>query len=198
MIQLKIPAISHELEFIATHLEEASDIWDGNIKIDPLLKQLSDTVYVRAEKDAAELLDQLKDTIAQGAKGFFRINNWHRSGVWEVYSEIYWGMKGRKKSVGWVGLHVGHGKEGFRLFAYINPRRGGLDGRRKFALACKKKIEQVHLTRDDQKRYANWNDCIIWFEKKLTLQTSREELRTEITKQAKKFVAVAKPLLRGA
>ncbi len=197
MKQLKIPASSREREFIATHMDEADDIWDNKIKIDPLLKQLSDAVYTRAEKDLEELLDRLKDSIEQGANGLLRINNWHWSGAWNVYSEIYWGAKGRRKSLGWAGLQGAEGKEGFRLVGYVNPRRGGLDGRKKFALACLKKIEQVHLARDDQKRYPGWNDCIIWFDRKLTLSASCEELGTEIRKQAKKFFRVAKPLLKG-
>jgi hypothetical protein len=118
-------------------------------------------------------------------------------GDWEIYSETYWGAKGRKKSVGWTGLHVGYGKEGFRLIGFMKPRGGGLDGQKKLALACKKKIKQLHLTRDDPKRYPGWGDYVIWFDKKLDVQQTREELVAEMGKQAKTFFKVAKPLLRN-
>ena len=161
------------------------------------MKYLSDAVYKRAEKDAEELLDQLKDSIEKGSNGLLRVNNWHWSGSWDVWSEIYGGMKERKKNVGWVGLYIGSGDEGFRLIGSMNPRLGGLDGRKKFALACKNKIEQIHLTRDYQKRYPGWNDCVIWFERKLTLGASREELGADLRKQANRFFKVAAPLLKG-
>ncbi len=119
MSQLKIPAVSRELEFIATHADEAEDIRYGKIKIDPRLKHLSDAVYLRADSDAAELLNHLKDAISEGAIGVFRIDNWHKSRDWEVYSEIYSGARGRKKTLGWIGLHVGYGKEGFRLIGFM-------------------------------------------------------------------------------
>lgn len=199
MNQSKIPAISHELEFIANHTDEADDIWDEAIEIDPDLRQLSNTVYERADLDAGKLLKYMSAAISEGADGVFRVDNWHwRLGKWEIWSEIYSGTRGRKKRVGSVGLDVGYGKVGFRLIGWMNPGRGGLDGRKRFALACKKRIEQVHLVSEYQKSYPGWSDCVIWFEKKLTVQTSREELRAEIVEQAKKLAAIAKPLLSHA
>jgi hypothetical protein len=202
MSQLRIPAISSELKFIATHTDEADDIRYGDIKIHPLLEHLSNAVYMRADKDVEDLLDYLKDNLEQAAKGrLLRTNNWHwprGEWPWEVYSEIYWGLKGRTKNLGWIGLHVGYGKEGFRLIGFMKPRGGGLDRRKKFAEACKKKIEKVHLTRENQRRYPGWSDYIIWFDRKLKLRISREELANEIRRQAKRFFTVAKPHLRGA
>lgn len=198
MVQVKIPAVSREMEFIATHADEADDIWEGNVSsIQRSVKELSDAVYVRADNDVVKLLGQLKNAVEEGANGLLRLNSWHwPRWQWEAYSDIHLGMRGRKKVVGWVGLHVGHGKEGFRLIGFMTPRRGGLDGRKKLALRCKKKITAVHLTRDDQKRYPRWNDNLIWFEKKLSLQTSLDELRDELRQRAKTFFAIVKPLLK--
>jgi hypothetical protein len=196
MLNLKFPAVSPEVEFIATHSDEADDIWYDNVKVAPMVKELSDTVYSRADKDVERLLDNLASAMEKGAHGLFRINNWHwPRDEWERYSDMYSGLRGRKKSVGWVGLHVGSGKEGFRLIGFMNPNRGGLDGRKKFTLASQKKNKQIHLTRDDPKRYPGWNDCVIWFEKKLTLQTTIEELASDVTKETRNFFLIAKPLL---
>ena len=150
MKKIAIPAVTRELDFIANHTEEADDIWDGNVKIDPLLKSLSDTVYKRAEEDACALLESLKDCM-QGSSDGLRINNWHRPREsWEVYSDIFSGAKGRKKKIGWAGLHIGNGKVGFRLIGFMGPRIGGLDGRRKLAAACKKKMKEVTIRRETQ------------------------------------------------
>jgi hypothetical protein len=198
MTRLRLPAVSREMEFVATHAEEVNDILDGYSKIDPALFSLSKAVSERANKDVEELLDRLKDTLEQGVDGLLRINNWHRPRwEWELYSEIYSGARGRKKRIGWAGLRIGSGKERFRLIGFMNPRRGGLDGQKKLALACKKKIKQVHLTRDEQKRYPGWDDNVIWFEKKLKLGTSLQELEQEVRKQTKTFFRLARPFLTG-
>lgn len=198
MSNVKVPAVSHELIFIATYTDEADDIYDENIKVDPLLKDLSDAVYDRADADAYKLLDYLKDSIEEGTKQHFRINKkWHqRIGSWEAWSEIYSGVRGRRKWVGQIGLDVGYGGVGFRLIGSMNPRRGGLDERRKLVLALQKKIKQAHLTSDHVERYPKWPDCIVWLDKKLTLQTSREELWAEVTKQARALAAVTEPFLK--
>jgi phage gp29-like protein len=76
MRKIKYPAVTRELDFIANHTEEADDIREGNVNIDPLLKSVSDAVYKRAEEDVSELLEYLKDSM-QGSADRLRINNWH-------------------------------------------------------------------------------------------------------------------------
>jgi hypothetical protein len=197
MTKSHLPAVSRELEFIANHIDDALDIWNNNVKVSSFVKRLSDAVYGRADADAKMLLDQIKPAVENGARSnALRINNWHKPrDEWEVYSEIYLGAKGPKKSVGWAGLHVGYGKEEFRLIGFMNLRRGGVDGRKRFASACKQRIKQVHLTTDDATRYAGWADCVIWFEKKLTSRLSLEELHSDVTKQTRVFLMIAKPPL---
>jgi hypothetical protein len=197
--QVKIPAVSREMEFIATHTEEANDVWDGNVqKIDPAVEQLSKAVYVRANNDVAELLKQAEGVVDEGAKGHVRLNNWHGTGRdWYVYSEIYWGTRGRKKSIGWAGLQVGYGMQGFRLIGYMRPRRGGLDACKRLALACQKKIKGIHITGDHYKKYPGWPDSIIWFDKKLSLTTSLDELHRELKRRAQTFFRVVMPLLKA-
>jgi hypothetical protein len=197
MRKVKFPAVTHELDFISKHSDEADDIRDGNVKIDPLLKDMSDAVYKRAQADVTALLDHLKNCL-QGSADGQRLNNWHwprYEGGWEIYSDIFSGTKGRKKRIGWAGLHVGYGREGFRLIGFMKPRIGGLDGQRRLWAVAKKKMKRIHLTRDNHNRYPGWADYIIWLDQELTLSTSLEELENELRKETKTFFKIVTPLL---
>jgi hypothetical protein len=189
------PAVSRELKFIADNVDEADDIYQGRIKVEPSLKRLSDKVYERADADVSELLNELKEELSCAVKGVLRINDWrtYRRWSWGIWSPIYM-ARGRKKKIGSAGLTVDYGQEGLRAIGWVDPR-GGLHGRTEFTRSCQKKFPKVHLVSENAKRYPNWNDVVVWFDEKLTLKTSRKDIRDEVATQAKQFFRFAKSLL---
>ena len=95
------PAVSRELKFIADNVDEADDIYEGKIKVEPSLKQLSDKVYERADADVSELLNELKEELSLAVKGMLRINDWRHYTRWsrQIWSPIYM-ARGRKRKSG--------------------------------------------------------------------------------------------------
>jgi hypothetical protein len=197
MNKYPLPAISHEIHFIAQHTEEADAISNRHIKIDESLAKLSDAVYARADDDVAALLEELSAVVDLGLKDLLR-TKWVRlsTGNRSINGSIYM-PKGPKKRLAMIGLHVGFGSLAGKLIGWVYPK-GGLDGRRNFARHCNLKNLKVHLVSDNADKYAGWeDDCVVWFRKNLTLKTSRDDLMNEIAKESKRFFKVAKPLMRA-
>jgi hypothetical protein len=123
--KVAIPAVSRELEFIGNHLDEAEDIYDEAFEVDASLKELSDSVYDRAEEDALKLLGYLKADLSHGVQGLVRVD-WikARDSGWAVWGPIFM-ARGRKRRIGFVGLCFAFGKFGFRLIGWVFPRGAG-------------------------------------------------------------------------
>ncbi|HLW92171.1 MAG TPA: hypothetical protein VKS78_12855 [Roseiarcus sp.] len=201
MIQRRLPAISHELQFIAIRKTEADDIYYEEVVVEPFLKRLSDSVHERAQRDMEDLLNSLKDVIGYAANGLLRVNDkWSSYAGWKWWTEsdIYRGTRGRKSIVGRVGLCIGQGDEGFRLIGYFRRHRGGASKTWRFAQDCKKKIDRIHLTEEKQTSYPGWSNQLVWFTKELALNVWLDELQREIGREAKRFFQVAKPLLESS
>ncbi len=190
--QLRVPAISREVEFIAQHTAEAGAVYDEEIRVPEAVKELTVAVYDRAEADVASLLRTLQAELSRTLQGLLRIR-WvggDLGGRAEGYGPIY-NAHGRKKQTGWVGIYLGHYDMALRLFGWVSPK-GGLDGRRKLARACTGKIKGVRVVSDHRKDYPEWvEDCVVWFDRKLTLKDTRDELRTEVGLCAKRFFKIA-------
>ena len=194
MSGFRVPAITPELDFISRHIDDANDIYYGAVVVDPKVKELSDRVYDRAFEVVKGLLEELRQEISGGVTGIIRANEWHNQwNDWGCWSPIYV-AKGPKKKLGVTGLHL-ECKPHLRAVAYVSPK-GGLDGRKELTSACHKITQEVQLVSEHKKEYPYWNDCVIWFNRALTPKTSREEMASELSKQAKEFYKVARPHLR--
>jgi len=195
-MQFRVPAISREVEFIAQYTAEADAVYNGEIRVPEAVKELTKAVYDRAEDDIKDLLHVLQEEVKRAVQGLLRIR-WvggDLGGRAEGYGPIY-NAHGRKKQTGWVGIYLGHYDMALRLFGWVSPK-GGLDGRRKLARACTGKITGVRVVSDHRKDYPEWvEDCVVWFDRKLTLKDSRDELRTEVGLCAKRFFKIAKRYL---
>jgi|HubBroStandDraft_4_1064222.scaffolds.fasta_scaffold371081_2 hypothetical protein len=196
MDKYPLPAISHEINFIAEHTDEADAILDRNIKVDESLAKLSDVVYARANKDVIALLEELGGAVDLGLKGLLR-TKWVRlsTGDWEINGSMYM-PKRPKKRLATIGLHVGFRSLAGQLICWVYPK-GGLDSRRNFARQCNLKNLKVHLVSDEADQYPGWDDCVVWSKKNLTLKTSRDDLINEIAKETKRFFKIARPLMRA-
>jgi hypothetical protein len=110
---------------------------------------------------------------------------------------VYSGKRGPKKQVGTIALTIGYGAEGFRVIGMMRLQRGGQDGRRRLKAACEMRIKlrTVHLTEDQPHRYPKWPPRVVWFDRKLDLNTTVGELRKEMGQRAKSFFKVTKSFL---
>ena len=130
--KLDLPAISHELTFLARHIDEAHDVWDGNVKADKDLIALLDFVYDRAEPEVEELLESTQQAVNEGANGILRVT-WARIQLdnWEMAGSISL-PRGRVKNIATIGFYVKcqavHG-----ILGWIHPR-GGREGRNRLQL----------------------------------------------------------------
>jgi hypothetical protein len=117
-------------------------------------------------------------------------------GDWEANVECYNAARGPRKKLGFVGLMVGRGeKTRGKLVAWVYPARGGEPGLKSFFRRCRENMPQVALA-SQKYGWDDNDDCVIWFEKKLTLKTLRDELGSEIEVRARQFFKIAKPLLK--
>jgi RNase H-fold protein (predicted Holliday junction resolvase) len=69
---------------------------------------------------------------------------------------------------------------------------GGKDGRRRLVKACGRKLE-VAVAADDPKKYPDgYDNCVVWFDERLTLSSSRDRLREKLGLCARRFFKVLK------
>lgn len=104
------------------------------------------------------------------------------------------------KSVGCIGLSINCKPiaNGLRLVGWMYPIRGGRDGRSSLCRHLEQKgLEDVWLNSERSKLYPDWNDLrhIIWFDKKLPLDTTRQELQGQLKQQGGKLLRLARPKL---
>lgn len=194
MSEIEIPAISREIEFIANHADEADDIHDNAVQIEPPeLKQLFTSVYRRADEGVKELLYGLGGAFQEGTSDYLRLEKWPKCKHWQVSTSIH-SLGKKPRQIGYTGLLVGYGNIGLNLIGWVFPR-GGLHGRKHLCYVCRKKFAATHLASENPVRYSDWEDCVIWFDEPLTLRTSREELRRALREQARHFFKTATPVL---
>lgn len=193
----RLPAISHELAFVAKYSDEVEAIVSRSFVVDDVVQQLTDAVSEKADADVKNLLDQLGTELAIETKGILRFGIAHRStGNWEIWAEIY-PPKGVKRSLAFVGLCITVGADEFRLVGWFYPP-GGLDERVTIAHACRKKIEWVHFSGEQKNRYRSWpigSHSVIWLDRKLGTKVSLVELKREIHNRARPFFKLVLSLL---
>lgn len=85
-----------------------------------------------------------------------------------------------------------------RLFGWVWPKRGGLDGRRELARVCQKKVF-ARMPSDYANHYPGMAEddlgTVLWMDKHLTTRGDLESLAKYVGSQAKAFFKVAKPVL---
>ncbi len=192
--RLSIPAFSRELEFWARHSDEADEVQGGNIEAEQSLIPLLDAVGERADQDVSELFKDIQKAVDAGLRGLLRVQ-WGRIsfGSWQLRGLIHM-ARGPRKRIGSVGLYI-RCSDVPGIVGWVFPR-GGLDGRRELAHACKG-ISGVHLASDRRKLYPDWgnDDAVIWLDEKAA-NLSRSELCNQIQRRARSFFRVAKPALK--
>jgi hypothetical protein len=110
---------------------------------------------------------------------------WGRSELtWWGHSGTIYLPRDSKKAIGVVGLHFGWDKLALKLLGWVYPK-GGRDSRRVYAQKTGMKLMPLY---ED-------NDYVVWFEKDLSLKTSRDDLKREIAKRAKQHFRAGVPLL---
>ena len=194
-VRVSIPAISRELEFLAQHVDESDEIWEGDVEADENVLELFYEIYERAERDVLQLLNCVRGAVDTGLHNLLRIK-WGRISLenWELNGVIYMPSRRSKKRIGSVGFYVECDKAP-RLVGWVYPG-GGLDGRRELTRLCVKKIDGVHLASDHRDRYSDWpSDAVVWLDEKLVRQT-KDQLRKQVQKGARGFFKLAKPMLK--
>jgi hypothetical protein len=164
-----VPAISREVEFIAEHTAEVDAVYEEEIRVPEAVKELTEAVYDRAEADIKDLLLAVEADVSRAMRGLLRVK-WvggDLGGRAESKGPIY-NAHGPKKEMGWVGIYLGHYEMALRLVGWVWAK-GGLDGRRRMASACARKIKDVCVVSDHRDKYPEWfgGDCVVWFDRKL-------------------------------
>jgi hypothetical protein len=193
-----IPAISPEIAFVRKYMNQVEAVEDAGTIARPSIVSLTKKISDRADTDVLELLGEMKAHLDRGVQSMLRIEwgKYPKLGDWDVEVEFFNAARGRRKKLGLVGLMVGYVSWApENLVAWVYPPRGGRPGLKSFVRRCRKKMPNVALA--SQKYGWDGNDeCVIWFEKKLTLKTLRDELGSEIEVRARQFFKIAKPLLK--
>lgn len=193
---ISIPAISREVHFIARNNPIVEDIFD-NARDGPVF-ELTNAVWKKARIDADFLLRKLEAGITEAAAGILRVEwaNTNRGEYWEPWARVFM-PRGPKRRMASLGLVLGHTKMALRLIGWIWPRWGGLDGRQELARVCSKKIGDVCLPYEVPGRYPEWteDDGIVWLDEQLSLRTSLQEISHTVSKRARAFLKVARPVL---
>jgi hypothetical protein len=148
-------------------------------------------VLARANEDARELLVHLKEKLNEAAGTSVRVK-WNRESDWGKYwqneGEISLKRRGQSKSIGSIGLYIDDGPRGAQLIAWI-WLKGDKDYRIKFGKKCKEKnVGRLSEVWDDEET--------IWFEKPISLKTTRDDLSLALKKAAKRLLKVTIPLLK--
>ena len=183
--KLSIPAISHEADFYMRNWSTVDKIIDHK-RFDPSIRELTQTIYDRAEQDIRVLLMATKEAFDEGVKGLLRVGELHRSqDSGEVWSNIFM-PSGRKKRIASVGLYwdLDEDEKVPVLIGWVYAR-GGQAGKDKIMRACK------HIQGLYKIEYS-----VVWFEKRLTPKSSRDELCLEIKQRAKPFFKTARAVLK--
>ena len=189
---LSVPAISREFEFIARNVAAADAIYNNHIQVPLPVTELTHTVYDRVDSQVGSLLLMLEEKVSQAAKGIVRIKwtNTNRAEYWRIYGTVY-KIRGKKK-LGSAGVFFPRYVKPLHVVGWLKPL-GGLDGRKRIARSCAGKIDDVKVVSENPKQYPGWprdDDVVIWFDQKLTLATSRDELCKELGLLAKRFFKI--------
>jgi hypothetical protein len=163
------------------------------------LKKLLDSVRRRGDENIKDLLDYSKEQITKAMRGRRRFD-WTRpsSITWQCRSSVYL-ARGKRRGVGSIGVCV-EPTDGPRLVGWISPRIGGLAGRRNLIHVLKNKKQKpkiIRLASDHKEKYPpeEWGKSIIWFDKRLTLDTLKEEVGAELRRDVKYLFKSAPPKL---
>jgi len=192
-----VPAVCRELLFVSEHDDAVVAIEEGLLSVEPHIKELTTRVGERADAAVFELLKKLKDRVTAGTKGIFQLD-WGRNPrreSWSMEGDIYSKSAKRKRRIGSLEVMIGSGElSPKKLVGSAWPAKGGREALRGFAERCHQKMSSVDLA---TKKYG-WprsQECVIWFDKTLTLKSQFEELGDAIEKQARQFFKIAYPLL---
>lgn len=182
--KLAIPAISREFVFYVRNASVMDEIY-GNGKVKPSVRELTETVYDRAEATMYLLLKEVRTSFRSAVHNLFRAKWEQRISreEWEWWAPIYSPGRGPRKRIGSVGFWVSFRQKDPALVGWARLR-GGVKGQDEL-LRTTEKIDGV--TRDD--------NYVYWFDQPLKLTTTRDELQRDIQRKAKAFFRAAKPLL---
>ena len=194
-----LAAISREMEFIAAHEQDADDVYDGKLSVDPVTLDLVKVVYDRANQDAQAFLRATVSAVSVSTKGQIRIRWPKRASPFKWHRESPVSMpRGHWRRIGWagVGLDLSGSRNPIRVVSWVHPL-GGLDGRRELAEACKKKLSGVELVSDDPAKWPEWTDTVIYDTRSIRRSTSRDDVLKAVGQAAHRFYRVATPVLHS-
>jgi hypothetical protein len=193
--KVSTPAISREIEFIALNWPAVEEVLDRD---SGQLSELTNTVWERAQADVYKLCRALEAEISEAVRGLVRIDwaNTDRGANWESWGSVFMPM-GPKKRIAYVGFWLGEVPLALRLVAWIRPRYGGVDGRRRLVQRCESRLKSVCLPHDHPKRYPSLTEQhpAVWFDEQLGLTTALNTLATNLRRASKIFFKAARPLL---
>src|SRR5262245_33990698 len=129
-----LPAVTHEMEFVAKYVDDVLDVMDGKADADPYTVSLSTTVYNRADDEICELLRLLGDELRGANSTSLHLGEWTwPRAEWEIWGEIHRSTRRRQGSgPAYVGISFGAGKEGFRLIGFSKVRRSSLSAQKEY------------------------------------------------------------------
>jgi hypothetical protein len=161
------------------------------------LYTLTYDAFHRACNHADFIFRRLEESISARMAGTLRLEwvNTNRAENWASRARLF--MPRARSNIGGAGLWLGYDATALRLFGWLWPRYGGLDGRREVVRVCKQKVSDVCLPYEHPEEYPGLteDDGVLWLDERLTTKTSADELAERTSKQAKLFFRAAKPVL---
>lgn len=190
-----VPAISPELAFCSRKWAIINDVLERENQR-PIV-EITEAVYERAWTHADVLFRRLEDAVTDGASGRLRPNwvNTNRGSNWASWARLFL-PRGRTR-IGSIGLWLGYDATALRLFGWVWPRWGGLDGRRELVRVCRLKGVDACLPYEDPKKYPGMtqDDGVLWLDRQLSTRMPLESLAGIVKARSKAFCRVAKPVL---
>jgi len=190
-----VPAISPELEFCSRKWAIVYDVLErGNHRS---IVEITEAVYERAMSHADLLFRRLEESVTDGASGSLRPNwvNTSRGSNWASWARLFL-PRGRTR-IGSIGLWLGYDATAVRLFGWVWPRWGGLDGRRELVRFCRLKGVDACLPHENPKKYPGMSheDGVLWLDRQLNTRMPLESLATFLAARTRSFCRAAKPIL---
>jgi hypothetical protein len=191
--KLNLPAVSHEMKFVAHHWEEIAEVIDDDDEDEQVL-ELTKRVEKLADDDAKLFLSRLYGVLEVAAKGKVRLQEmrWNNN-EWDAWGRVF--VKGRRVRVGYIGLTIG---DDFQLIGYARVRPGGLDVQQKFLDKCRKRKSFRKFRLAVPPAFPGWTEEVIWFEMKLTPGQSYDRLAATLRATARKFCTTARSSFENA
>jgi hypothetical protein len=196
--EILIPAITREIEFCAYNVRTMEAILENENR--SALGTLTESVALRANQDTDKLLRAVEGRVSEALAGIIRLRwvNTNRAENWWSWGKLYMPRGPMRRSMGQTGIMLAESPTPLRLIGWIWPRLGGMDGRRELVHVCRRKLKAVCLAHENPRRYPDWteDDGIVWLDEQLTLRSSFDDVVLTVSREAKTFFRIAKPILR--